>query len=132
MKVTDAAIDAALLQIFIDYDIHAGGRLLWSTLEDEWPRTHLRATDLQESLRRLETKGYLQCGVENEDSFVTLTPAGHLRTSSVPGLNHLVRDLRDFALFRAVGRRKSGQGSGAPGRRESDASTPVAKPSSTG
>lgn len=84
MRVTKEVVDNAVLQIFANFEIPAGGRLLFSDLRLEWPKAKLRSADLIEGIKRLTFQGDLELDDCNEGPVFILTPQGHAHTLNLP------------------------------------------------
>lgn len=84
MRVTKDVVDNAVLQIFASFEIPAGGRLLFSDLRLEWPKTKLRSADMIEGIKRLTFQGDLELDDCNEGPVFILTPQGHAHARELP------------------------------------------------
>lgn len=84
MRVTKEVVDNAVLHIFTQFEIPAGGRLLFSDLRLEWPKTKLRSADMIEGIKRLTFNGDLELDDCNEGPVFILTPKGYARSREIP------------------------------------------------
>lgn len=84
MKITDDVVDNAVLQIFADFKVPAGGRLLFSDLRLEWPKTRLRTSDLMQGIKRLTYRGLLELDDTQDGPIFILSPAAYERASQLP------------------------------------------------
>ena len=119
MKITQERIEKAVLQIFSDFSIPSGGRLLFTDLRLEWPKTGLRSSDLIQGVKALTFNGELELDDTSEGPVFILTATGHARmktSSSTLGLRPLVSN--GLGGFFGLGRNKSA--APATGRRVTD------------
>jgi hypothetical protein len=89
-------VDDAVLKLFADLNVPAGGRLSYATLVKEWPRMHLRHADLAESVQRLARLTFLETQHSAGGHYVILTAGGHGRAleliaNRLPGQIHRLR-----------------------------------------
>jgi hypothetical protein len=120
MRVTNDVIENAVLQIFIDMKIAAGGRLLSSDLRRQWSHTHLRQGDLIQGVKRLLFNGCLELVDNADDAIMVLTDKGAECANALPSgprgtWNHFV----SMALLNLV-RRDRTSPARSLGRRTTD------------
>ena len=116
MKISQERIEKAVLQIFSDFSIPSGGRLLFTDLRLEWPKTGLRSTDLIQGVKALTFNGELELDDTSEGPVFILTTTGHVRMKSTASI--LGAAPRNLGGFFGFGRNKAT--GPATGRRVSD------------
>lgn len=120
MKITREVVDNAVLQIFADFEIPAGGRLLFSDLRLEWPKTRLRSADMIEGIKRLTFGGLLELDDCSEGPVFILTPEGHMHARALPSGPRGTWNQFVAQTLMAITRRKHSASSPQTGRRMSD------------
>lgn len=85
MKLSETAIEDAVIRIFRDDFVHAGGRLSMETLERAWHGVHLRRDELYQALQRLQAQGLVSMQDDADGVYAELTPAGDHRIGDLPG-----------------------------------------------
>jgi hypothetical protein len=116
MYVSTMDVDDAVLRLFVDLQIPAGGRLSYATLVKEWPRLHLRHADLAESVQRLVRLRHVQTEHSAGAHCLILTPPGHERALKITGTRLPSLSLRvRMRLLQTV--RAMMAGASHPGRR---------------
>jgi hypothetical protein len=87
----DEDINNTVLAVFLDLSIPPSGRLGHGALREEWPKYHLRATDLDSGIQRLVARGDLSLLREDGLELLALTQQGYehgLSTNSPSGIVH--------------------------------------------
>lgn len=84
MRVTPAIIENAVLQIFTDNQVEAGGRLLFTDLQSAWPSTRLRQGDLVQGIKHLVCDRHLELEDEGDGPALLLSESGYARATQVP------------------------------------------------
>lgn len=79
MSIDIEQIQDAVLQVFADLDVPAGGQLSMDVLRREWPRLHMRRGDLVQGVRELIFAGHLELDEDMSGPLLILTPDGHRR-----------------------------------------------------
>lgn len=79
MSVNLEVIQDAVLQLFADLDVTAGGHLSMDSLRAEWPRMRLRRSDLVQGVRELIFAGHLELDEDGAGALLILTPQGQDR-----------------------------------------------------
>lgn len=119
-QVSRDVMENSILQIFLDYRIPAGGRLMFSDLREAWTSSSLRQSDLVEGLKHLVFNGLLDLEDEAAGPMLVLSPTGHARAHKLPSRAHSRSVLQHFhalseSMF-SLKRRRPGTG-----RRANDA-----------
>ncbi len=123
-EVSESVRTLAVLFVFGERGLQAGGSLPVATLEREWRRTGLRHADLLFALDRLEHLGWLLLDEQDSGTVAVLTSAGHAQLSQVPVSPGAQRErLRAMATLLHVSHRRPGELPGF-GRRAGDARPP--------
>ena len=89
MHLHPETFDAAVLRIFRDYQVRAGGRLSLAGLREDWAALPVRADDLGPALQRLEKSGLLRRETQAGSEYYVLDDAGAHAISDLP---HSVRE----------------------------------------
>jgi len=84
VSVNTAVIQDAVLQVFADLQVTAGGHLSMDCLRTEWPRMRLRRSDLVQGVRELVFAGHLELDEDFEGALLILTPQGEDRLRARP------------------------------------------------
>lgn len=79
MRATVESVENAVLRIFVELDVPQDRALRYVALQDHWPQTHLRRTDLVEGVKGLVFSGELRLERRDGEAFVKLTAAGARR-----------------------------------------------------
>lgn len=120
-QVSRDVMENSVLQIFLDYRVPAGGRLMFSDLRETWPASGMRQSDLVEGLKHLVFDGLLELEDEAAGPTLVLSPAGYARAHKLPSHANSRSVLKHFhslgeSMF-SLKRRRPGAG-----RRVNDAS----------
>jgi hypothetical protein len=104
MRITPADIDNAVLQIFLERKLGAGGVLPLADLRGAWARTRLRRSDLIEGIKRLIYAGALRVQRDDAQARLELTAAGAARAGTLPAVprGSWARHLMETFFGRAV------------------------------
>jgi hypothetical protein len=116
MYVSTVDVDDAVLRLFCELNIPAGGKLAYATLVKSWPRTFLRHADLSESVQRLVRLHHVATEHSAGAHYLVLTPQGHERARVIaarrlPSLSWRLR-MRLLQMLRMLM-----AGDSTPGRR---------------
>ncbi|HEX4872366.1 MAG TPA: hypothetical protein VFV27_08645 [Nevskiaceae bacterium] len=119
MDIPLALKETALLDVFRDYHVPAGGRLSYADLRRDWSGTGLRSNDLDLTLHEMVGAGVLRRVHDDTGVSFELTGIGREMISEVPTARGLFAAARDAYLrHRLAGRPRGGMP--ARGRRQSD------------
>ncbi|HUP91762.1 MAG TPA: hypothetical protein VM074_05895 [Solimonas sp.] len=84
MRVTPAIVENAVLQIFSERAIPAGGRLPYTDLRSHWRASRLRRDDLMQGVRNLVCARDLELEDEADGIELVLSQTGHERAGRIP------------------------------------------------
>lgn len=121
MKITPRMLEIAILDIFSQYGVYAGGRLSLRDMEEGWANTGLRRGDLVDGLTRLINAGALRLENEEDGVVLELTARGNERhAGGTQGFREIWEESRSYALLRRA-RLRHREFSPGTGRRRFDA-----------